>query len=193
MGQFFTAKYAGKDANGVSQFYTRDGKLTASPQNFKDFFYAGNAQPKFLIGWSNSLSWRKFDASIFLRSAIGGKVMNATLADLNRPNDVRSYNLPVFSKDESPADGGAYKYSDRYIEDASYLRIDNVTLGYNFGQIVKGIRSLRVYVSGNNLAVLTGYRGIDPEVSLGGLTPGVDNKNYYPRTRAFLFGLNVSF
>ncbi|SEW39013.1 SusC/RagA family TonB-linked outer membrane protein [Chitinophaga arvensicola] len=193
VGQFFTAKYAGKDANGVSQFYTRDGKLTASPQNFRDFFYAGNAQPKFLIGWSNSVSWKKFDASIFLRSSIGGKVMNATLADLNRPNDVRSYNLPVFSSNESPADGGAYKYSDRYIEDASYLRIDNLTLGYNFGQIIKGIRSLRVYVSGNNLAVLTGYRGIDPEVSLGGLTPGIDNKSYYPRTRAFLFGLNVSF
>ncbi|MFY0255100.1 SusC/RagA family TonB-linked outer membrane protein [Chitinophaga sp. 30R24] len=193
VGQFFTAKYAGKDANGVSQFYTKDGKLTNSPQNFKDFFYAGSAQPKFLIGWSNNLTWKRFDASIFLRSAIGGKVLNATLADLNRPDDVRSYNLPASSANESPKDGGAYKYSDRYIEDASYLRIDNVTLGYNFGHIIKGLHALRIYVAGNNLAVLTGYRGIDPELSLGGLTPGVDNKNYYPRTRAFLFGLNASF
>jgi iron complex outermembrane receptor protein len=79
------------------------------------------------------------------------------------------------------------------VENASYLRLDNVTLGYSFPSLFRGMRSMRVYVSGNNLAVITGYRGIDPEVLLGGLTPGVDNKDYYPRTRAFLFGLNVDF
>jgi iron complex outermembrane receptor protein len=79
------------------------------------------------------------------------------------------------------------------VENASYLRLDNATLGYTFPSLIKGIRSLRLYVSGNNLALITRYRGIDPEISLSGLTPGVDNKDYYPRTRAFLFGLDLNF
>ena len=125
--------------------------------------------------------------------------MNATLADLNRPDEVTNYNLPVFSSQESSKDISAYIYSNRYVENASYLRLDNVTLGYNFPSFFKGMRSMRVYISGNNLAVITGYRGIDPEVSLSGLTPpagltpGVDNKDYYPRTRALLMGMNVNF
>lgn len=192
IGQFFTFKYAGKNDNGVSQYYDHNGKLTTSPQNFTDYYYAGSAQPKLLLGWSNTFNYRHFDLNIFIRSALGGKLMNATLADLNRPADARSYNLPVFSANESPADINAYRYSDRYIENASYVRIDNLTLGYTFPYI-KGIKSLRVYVTGNNLAVITNYRGIDPEVGLGGLTPGIDNKNYYPRTRSFLLGLNASF
>lgn len=193
VGEFFTFKYAGKNAAGLSQFYDKTGKLTTAPLNFKDYYYAGNAQPKLLIGWGNSFTYRRFDLSVFVRSSLGGKVMNATLADLNRPDQVTSYNLPVFSTNESPKDISAYIYSNRYVEDASYLRLDNVTLGYDFPAFFRGMRSCRIYVSGNNLAVITGYRGIDPEVSLSGLTPGVDNKDYYPRTRAFLFGLNVNF
>jgi iron complex outermembrane receptor protein len=124
---------------------------------------------------------------------MGAKVMNATLADLNRPDQVTNYNIPVFSTHESAKDISAYIYSNRYVEDASYLRLDNATLGYSFPSPVKGIRSLRLYVSGNNLALITKYRGLDPEVSLSGLTPGVDNKDYYPRMRSFLFGVNVNF
>jgi iron complex outermembrane receptor protein len=193
VGQFFTFKYAGKNAAGVTQFYDKSGKLTTAPQNFTDYYYVGNAQPKLQVGWGNTLTYKRFDLNIFIRSSIGAKVMNATLADLNRPVESTNYNLPVFSAQESSKDISAYIYSDRYVEDASYVRLDNLTLGYSFPSLFKGMRSMRMYLSANNLAVLTGYRGIDPEVSLGGLTPGVDNKDYYPRTRAFLFGLNVDF
>ena len=193
VGQFFTFRYAGKNAAGISQFYDHNGKPTTTPANFTDYYYAGNAQPKFQIGWGNTLTWQRFDLGVFVRSSLGGKVMNATLADLNRPDQVTNYNLPVYSSQESAKDIGAYIYSDRYVEDASYLRIDNVTLGYNFPALFAGMQSLRLYASINNLAVITGYRGIDPEVSLGGLTPGIDNKDYYPRTRAFLLGLNLNF
>jgi iron complex outermembrane receptor protein len=194
VGQFFTFRYAGKNADGISQFYDSKGALTTAPKNFTDFFYAGNAQPKLLLGWGNTFTWKHLDVNIFLRSSLGGKVMNATLADLNRPLEVTAYNLPRFSASESAKDNGAYFYSDRYIENASYLRVDNITIGYTLTHLFKNgpFRTLRVYASGNNLAVITGYHGIDPEVNMGGLTPGVDNKNYYPRTRAFLFGLNVS-
>lgn len=192
VGQFLLYKYAGKNAAGVSQFYSRSGGLTTTPTS-KDYYYAGNAQPKLLFGFSNSFAYGNFDLNVFIRGSLGGKILNATLADLNRTSDVRSYNLPVSSANESPKDVNAYIYSDRYIESGSYLRLDNATLGYTFPKFTPGIRNLRLYVSGNNLATITGYKGIDPEVSLGGLTPGIDNKNYYPRTRAFLFGLSASF
>jgi TonB-linked SusC/RagA family outer membrane protein len=191
VGQFLLYKYAGKNAAGVSQFYSRSGQLTTTPTS-KDYYYAGNAQPKLLIGFNNTFNYGPVDLNIFLRSSLGGKVLDATLADLNRPNDVRSYNLPASSVNESPKDFNAYLYSDRYIESSSYLRVDNVTIGYTFPKF-KGLRNLRVYAAGNNVALITGYRGIDPEVSLGGLTPGIDNKNYYPRTRTILFGLNAAF
>jgi len=199
VGQFFTFSYAGKNAAGVSQFDDATGKITLAPRNFADYRYAGNAQPKLLLGWGNTLAWNGFDLNIFIRASLGAKVMDATLADLNRPVESTNYNLPVFSANESPRDISAYIYSNRYVENASYLRLDNVTLGYNFSPFFKGMRGLRLYIAGNNLAVLTGYRGIDPEVSLSGLTPpvgltpGVDNKDYYPRTRAFLFGLDLDF
>ena len=193
VGQFFTFSYAGKNSAGVSQFYDQNNKITLAPQNFVDYHYAGNAQPKLQIGWGNTFTYKKFDLDIFMRAFLGAKVMNATLADLNRPVESTNYNLPVFSTNESPKDISAYVYSNRYVENASYIRLDNMTLGYTFPSFFKGMRSLRLYVAGNNLAVLTGYRGIDPEVSLSGLTPGVDNKDYYPRTRSFLFGLNFDF
>lgn len=192
VGQFFTFKYAGKDDKGVSQYYDKNGGLTTAPKEYTDYYYAGNAQPKLLLGWSNTFTYKQFDLNIFLRSSLGGKVFNATLADLNRPADGKTYNLPVYSANESPANAYAYRYSDRYIENASYLRVDNMTLGYTLPKL-KGIQSLRFYVTGNNIAVITGYSGIDPEIGMGGLTPGIDNKNYYPRTRSFLFGANLSF
>lgn len=192
VGQFFVYRYAGKNADGVSQFYDRTGKITTAPQ-FRDATYAGNAQPKLLFGFGNSFTYGNIDLNIFVRGSLGGKILNATLADLNRPGDSKTYNLPVSSANESIKDVNAYLYSDRYIESGSFLRLDNATLGYTFPKFTPGIRNLRLYVSGNNIATITGYKGIDPEISLGGLTPGIDNKNYYPRTRAFLFGLSASF
>lgn len=192
VGEFFTFKYAGLNAAGVSQYYGKDGKLTTAPKEYTDYYYAGSAQPKAILGWGNTFTYKRFDLNIFLRSSLGGKVFNATLADLNRPADGKTYNLPVYSGSENVANTVAYRYSDRYIENASYLRVDNATLGYTLPKI-KGIQSLRFYVTSNNVAVITGYKGIDPEISMGGLTPGIDNKNYYPRTRSFLFGANLSF
>ena len=192
VGQFLLYKYAGKNADGVSQFYSHSGGVTLTPTS-KDYYYAGNAQPKLIFGFGNTFTYGNFDLNIFLRGSLGGKALNATLADLTRTNDVRSYNIPASAANESPKDYNAYLYSDRYIESTSYLRLDNATLGYTFPKFTPGIRNLRLYISGNNIATITGYKGIDPEVSLGGLTPGIDNKNFYPRTRAFLFGLSASF
>ncbi|MEO7975504.1 TonB-dependent receptor [Flavobacterium sp.] len=193
LGQFFTLLYAGKNSAGVSQYVAKDGSLTTTPLIGVDYHYAGSAQPKVLLGWGNNFQYKKFDLSIFFRGVFGNKIFNATRADLFRPSTAMTTNILVDAGDESPNDLNAYKYSSRFIEDGSYLRLDNMTLGYNFGKVSKFIQSVRLYQTINNLFVITKYSGIDPEIEQGGTAPGVDSNNFYPKTRTFMFGLNVIF
>ncbi|PXY42178.1 SusC/RagA family TonB-linked outer membrane protein [Flavobacterium cheongpyeongense] len=193
LGQFFTLKYAGKNAAGVSQYVAKDGSLTTTPAIGVDYHYAGSAQPKVLLGWGNNFQYKKFDLSVFFRGVFGNKIFNATKADLFRPSTAMTTNILADAANESPNDLNAYKYSSRFIEDGSYIRLDNMTLGYNFGKVSKYIQSVRVYQTINNLFVITKYSGIDPEVEQGGTAPGVDSNNFYPKTRTFMFGLNVIF
>lgn len=193
LGQFFTLKYAGKDANGVSQYYDKNNNLTTTPLNGVDYHYVGDAQPKLLLGWGNTFTYKKFDLNVFFRGVFGNKIFNATRADLFRPSTAMTTNILVDAQDESPNDLNSYKYSSRFIEDGSYLRLDNMTLGYNFGKVGRFIQNVRIYETINNLFVITKYSGIDPEVEQGGTAPGVDSNNFYPKTRTFMFGLNVIF
>ncbi|MBF4485821.1 MULTISPECIES: TonB-dependent receptor [unclassified Flavobacterium] len=193
LGQFFTLKYAGKNASGVSQYYDKNGDLTTTPLIGVDYHYAGSAQPKLLAGWANNFQYKKFDLSIFFRGVFGNKIFNATRADLFRPSTAMTNNILVDAAGESPNDLNSYKYSDRFIEDGSYIRLDNMTLGYNFGKVGRYISSVRIYQTVNNVFTITKYKGIDPEVEQGGTAPGVDSNNFYPKTRTFMFGLNVIF
>lgn len=191
LGSIYTWRYAGKNAEGVSQFYDKDGNLTTAPTS-NDFYYIGNAQPKLIYGWNNTFKYKSFDLNFFLRGVTGNKIINATLADMNAPNNATQTNIPQFTLDEREPinDNNAYLLSDRFVESGSYLRLDNATLGYNFK---KDKSMIRIYVGANNLFVITNYRGIDPEISMGGIEPGIDNRNYYPKTRSFMLGLNVNF
>ena len=190
LGQFFTLSYQGKDANGVSQYLTKAGLLTTNPTT-ADYRYAGSPQPKLNYGWSNTFTYKKLDLSVFFRGVYGNKIFNATRADLFRPATVAYTNILVDAGNESEKDFNAYKYSSRFIEDGSYLRLENMTLGYTFKFPVKYIESLRLYGTVNNLFVITKYTGVDPEVNQGGMAPGIDSNNFYPKTRTFLFGLNI--
>ncbi|MEA5140942.1 TonB-dependent receptor [Arcicella rigui] len=193
IGQFFTYEYAGKDANGVSQYYNAKGELTTRPQSVKDYRVIGNAQPKLLLGWSNSFTYKNFDLNVFVRAVLGNKIMNITRADLFRPSTARFTNIPVEVANESANDFNSYRYSSRFLENGSYLRLDNASLGYSFNNLSKNIKRIRLYTSVNNLFVITGYKGIDPEINQGGIAPGVDSNNFYPKTRTFLFGVTASF
>lgn len=192
LGQFFTLEYAGKNSAGVSQYVAANGSLTTTPTR-ADYRYAGDAQPKLVMGWSNTLRYKDFDFNIFIRGVFGNKIFNATRADLFRPTTAMTTNILVDAADESPADGNAYKYSSRFIEKGNYIRFDNATLGYNIKGITKYIKSMRAYASVNNLFTITKFTGIDPEVNQGGIAPGVDYNNFYPKTRTVMVGVNVSF
>ncbi len=193
LGQFFTLEYAGKNDKGVSQYVDRNGNLTTSPAIGTDYKYAGNAQPKVLLGWTNTFRYGNLDLNVFIRGVFGNKIFNATRADLFRPSTAQYTNILTDVAGESTADVNAYRYSTRFIEDGSYVRLDNATLGYNFKNMGQYVRSLRVYASVNNAFVITKYKGIDPEVNQGGIAPGVDSNNFYPKTRTVLVGVNLSF
>jgi iron complex outermembrane receptor protein len=194
VGQFFSLEYADKNSAGVSQFVAKDGKtLTTAPLRGTDYHYLGNAQPKLLLGWSNTFKYTDWDLRVAIRGVFGNKIFNATRADLFRPNTAQYTNILVDAAGETTADVNSYRYSSRFIESGNYIRFDNATLGYNLKNVGNYVKSIRLYVTGNNLFVITKFKGIDPEVNQGGSVPGIDYNNFYPKTRTFLFGANVSF
>jgi len=193
IGQFFTLEYAGKNEAGVSQYVAANGTLTTNPAIGSDYHYMGSPQPKLLMGWTNDFKYKNWDLNIFIRGVFGNKIFNATRADLFRPSTAHSTNILVDAANESPTDLNVYKYSSRFIEDGSYIRLDNATLGYNFKNLGSYVKNLRIYSSVNNLFVITKYSGIDPEVEQGGIAPGIDSNNFYPKTRTVLFGVKATF
>jgi TonB-linked SusC/RagA family outer membrane protein len=193
VGTYNLWHYVGKNENGVSTYQKADGSITASQPLSTDQRIAGSAQPKFIYGWSNTFLYKNFDFNFLVRGVTGNKILNGTLASLNNPADSKFQNIPRFTLGESFKDINAYLMSDRFLESGAYLRLDNATLGYTIRPNLKTIKSVRLYLSGNNIFIITNYRGIDPEINIGGLTPGIDNKDFYPKTRTLSVGITASF
>ncbi len=190
IGTFFLRQYAGLNRQGITMFYKANGD-TAKAVTVADFAQSGSAQPKMMFGWSNDFTYKNFDLSFFLRGVSGNKILNGTLAALNDVNNASNNNIPKFSLGEPATDVNSFYYSTRYIESGSYVRLDNATLGYTVKVNSTKIKSARIYITANNLFVITKYRGIDPEINLGGIEPGIDNNNFYPKTRSFMLGVNI--
>lgn len=154
----------------------------------------GSAQPWFTFGWNNTLRYKNFDASVFFRGVVGNKILNLTRWAYG-PRAEAADN--IFMKDVY--DGCVYankeQFSDYYLEDGSYIKLDNITLGYNFKlKETSLINSLRVYMTGQNLFTLTGYSGQDPEVDTTSVwAAGIDYCDFYPTVATLLFGVNISF
>ena len=191
LGTFYVRQYAGRNDKGVSMFYKANGD-TSKVVTVADFAQSGSAQPKLMYGWSNDFTYKNFDLSFFLRGVYGNKILNGTLAALNDVNNASNNNIPKFSLGEPATDVNSFYYSTRYIENGSYIRLDNATLGYTLKVNSTKIKSARFYITANNLFVITKYRGIDPEINLGGIEPGIDNNNFYPKTRTFMIGVNLN-
>ncbi|UOB17268.1 SusC/RagA family TonB-linked outer membrane protein [Abyssalbus ytuae] len=192
IGQFHLIKYAGRDENGQSLFYAADGSLTTNPTT-NDYYYDGDAQPDLTFSWQNSFSYKNWGLNFLFRGVTGNLILNTTLSNLNYPIEATHFNLPKMTLNEPINDSRANYTSTRYLEKGDYLRLDNITLSYTFNMKKDDIKSIKLYTTANNVFVITGYNGLDPEVNLGGITPGIDNDNYYPKTRTLLFGINATF
>ena len=184
IGTFYGPVYLGLKSSGSANLEQR---------NEKDWVKLGNANPFCTIGWSNSVEIGQFTISAALRSSLGGVVLNQMKAVYENITEFGQKNVLASWLDE-PEYTGKNAYSSKYIEDASYLKLDNLTVTYNVPVPKTSlVKNCSVYLSGQNLFVLTGYSGVDPEVSLSGLAPGIEGLSYYPRTRSFTFGVNVKF
>lgn len=201
IGTFYTWEWAGYNDKGVSEYYVHDpetgertGETTTTPQD-KDRAYTGSAQPKLVLGWNNNLSYNRFSVNATFQGLFGNKIMNGTRArHSNLVGNAGNKNILVsVLETEKVTDYNAHYLSDRYLEKGDYLRLAQLSAAYQLGSLGNYIKNARVFTTINNVFVLTKYKGLDPEVSLGGLTPGIDNRQTYPRTRTVMFGINLNF
>ncbi|CCZ87639.1 tonB-dependent receptor [Phocaeicola plebeius CAG:211] len=200
IGQFYTYEWAGYNENGVSVFndYDADGNLigTTDAPTDEDRRKTGSAQPKLTYGWNNDFTWKNWTLTAFFQGVAGNQIYNATRNYYNNVGLVAAGKnvLSEVATEQNFSDSNAHHPSDRYLESGSYFRLATLTLGYNFGTLGDWVNNLRIYATCNNVFTITGYKGLDPEVYLGGLTPGVDwRQTQYPRTRTFMVGVNVNF
>lgn len=205
VGAYYGYKFAGFDADGTWYYYNRyDEVVPASDVVEADRRVLGSAQPMITYGWNNTVRWRDLDLTIFLRGVIGNKLLNFTRWSYTPDGSSSSTGQNVFLKDLKSNQGAAKNggavfadynhFSDYWLEDGSYLKCDNITLGYTFRfKENKYIRSLRLSATGQNLFKLTKYSGQDPEVSTSSVwSAGIDYVSFYPKTASFLFGVNIN-
>lgn len=198
VGQFFMLKCNGIDENGkfIIEDINGDGQITDD-----DRTYCGDAQPDLTYGWNNTFSWKNWDASFFIRGTIGNKVLNNPVAAygnntyISGANAMKNDNLLTLRENS--------RVCSYYIENGSFARLDNMSIGYTFNtKNIDWLEKARVYVAAQNLFVITGYSGLDPEVENfrgaasdadAGLSPGIEPRNYMPKARSFTFGVNLTF
>lgn len=221
IGSFFGLKSVGVNEEGkwVVERLVRDdqGNLTgekyydvAEKATTEDRQVLGNGVPKHFVNFNNTFTYKGWDMSINMRGQFGAKILN--FQEMFYANPTIQYNVlnsafdghsivSISSDQKSITYTGkstrlndSQRFVSEYVENGDFWKIDNVTLGYTFNvKKIKWLQRLRIYASCLNLATITGYKGLDPEVDITGLTPGTDDRDKYPTTRSFTFGLNVTF
>ena len=191
-GSYFVYKQvydnAGKPIDGLFADLNRDGVVNESDL----YQYKGN-DPQFFFGASSNVTYKKWNAGFVLRANVGNYMYNnvasssGTLRNILNPigyinNGSRDYLRSGFS-----GNGANYYLSDYYVQNASFLRMDNINIGYNVGKVFHDKATLKINANIQNAFIITKYTGLDPEVN-----GGIDN-NFYPRPRTFVLGFNLSF
>ncbi len=207
LGTFFGPVFLDVDATGQQIFFCTaatpgcvNGKTTirgGGPVSSKDYRVIGNANPDFTLGFRSQVTWNRFDVSFLIHAAVGQDVFNNTgliFATKNNALNGKGFLRSALTDPTDLHDPGVY--SSRWIESGSFVRLQNITVAYdlNLPWLMRSARSARLYVSADNLVLLTGYSGLDPEVFSGtGLAVrGVDYL-VYPHPRTITGGLRLNF
>ena len=206
VGSFYMYQTDGVDAVTGNQKYkdlNNDSKITQDA----DRKIVGSSQPKFLASITNNFKYKKFDLSVFVNSSYGNKNFNWTRANLELGTGYtgavatllnRWTTANTVTNVHKAIENPAVTISDRFVEDASFIRLKNITLGYTFSKRVLSkakITAARIYISGSNLITWTHYTGYDPEVNTNGqnsISSGIDRGNY-PTAKSILGGISLSF
>lgn len=222
LGEFYGFVSGGVDKNTGDQLYVaQDGKAVTYTQiKPSDRRLLGNAQPDFVYGMTNNLTYKNFDLTIFFQGSQGNKIFNGVRVETEGMKDSRNQSTDVLNRWKNPGDvtdipgikansNDNSQISTRFLENGSYLRFKTITLSYRLNPdwLTRiGLSAASVYVSGQNLITITKYKGFDPEVNTYGTatgangTPDIDNRNIslgidygaYPQAKMYLFGLNLS-
>ena len=215
-GQFAFINAVGSPKNTFylyKQVYNKDGnpiegvfvdKNGDGIINQNDLYKGKSADPKVFMGFSTNVTYRKWNAGVVMRASLGNYAYNNAYSQTGVLNQILGnsviYNASTnYLSTQFKGGNGQELLSDYYIQNASFLRMDNLTIGYNVGSIYHNKASLRISAIVQNVFVITKYTGLDPEIGPGAPTttnpqpnnPGIDN-NFYPRPRIFSLGLNLS-
>ena len=207
IGTFYGYKWAGLEkneaGNWVDMYYDKDGNKTATPSG-DDRQVLGSANPKATIGWNNTLSYKNWDFSFFFNSAFGGKRLNLVRYTMNSTPGASKFvtdkdyfknvgvDMPTFNSGSK-----MYGNSDKWLENASYVRLENISVAYTLPKSMTKFADIRISVSGQNLFTISKYKGIDPAGNSfhskgGNANAGID-MGTYPNPRTFTFGVRATF
>ena len=195
VGSFYGYKFEGFKSDGTWMYRTPIGGYVSSDNAVESYKQViGNAQPWFTFGWNNTVRWKNLDVSVFFRGVVGNKILNVARW-IYGPQTQTSVNF--FAKDcigDNVTYANKANFSDYYLENGSYLKLDNLTVGYTFRfKENKYIDNLRLYLTGQNLFTITSYSGQDPEIDTTSVwSSGIDYPSFYPRVATILLGLNLS-
>lgn len=199
LGTFFTYEFAGFNDAGNATYYERDEETgertgnTIENPGYKDRTITGCAQPKLNFGWNNTFNYKNWNATVFFTGVIGNDIYNGTRANYMSPEMLSGGKNVLKEYFDNPTTSGCLP-SDRFIENGSYLRLSTLSIGYTFKNFNGWLQNAQLYVTCNNLFTITSYKGLDPEVNMGGIDPGVDYRwSVYPHTRTTMVGLKINF
>lgn len=196
IGRFFIWRFAGFTDDGHWMLYDDEGNafdVRDQQKTVGDKAFVGQAIPKIQLSWNNNFTYKNWDASVYMRSWIGHDVFNMINMYYSLPN-VQGQNVLADAYDKHQDIVGEKELSDYWLEKGTFLKLDALSIGYTFDkQIIKPFSNLRLYATGRDLLVLTNYSGLDPEVNINGLEPGFEERHVYPKTRTFMFGVQVNF
>jgi iron complex outermembrane receptor protein len=177
---------AGRPKEGVFVDRNKDGVINQS-----DLYKGKSAVPKVFMGFSTNVNWKRFSAGFVMRANIGNYVYNNNYSQTGTQAQILGsavlYNASTSYIDTKFAGNSQELLSDYYIQNASFLRMDNLNFGYNVGKFYRDAAQLRLSLNIQNVFTITKYTGLDPEVS-----SGIDN-NIYPRPRVISLGIHLDY
>lgn len=209
IGTFYGYKWAGlekgDDGKFYDTYYTADGKTTRTPDADKDRFVLGRSNPDVTFGWNNTINYKNWEFNAFFNAAFGAKRLNLVRYAMNSAVGASMF---VTDKDYfsevgksmpslDAAGNKTYGNSDKWLENANYLRCENISVAYTLPRKLTKFADVRLSVSAQNLFTITGYKGMDP-AGAAFSEHNVDNNNgidmgAYPNPRTFTFGVRLNF
>jgi len=196
---WYLAKFEGIDpSSGTSIYESLEGEVSNEVDPAQNKFYIHSPNPNTLLGFSTSFTLSRFSAVVNFNGAMGHYLFNNTIATVLGLNNLSGRNISseYFRPEWNESTSNSAAPSTRYLEKGDYIKLSNLALNYELGNLGRAFKNINISISGQNLLVFTKYRGFDPEVNTSGDIDGIPSLGIeyipYPSARTFLLGLNFT-